>query len=132
MAVLKKVQNWIKTRPKPATTSQGRETARNLLRSKTELVVENALLRQRVIVLKRGVKQPKLTGHDRWLMVLLASKLSHWKQALLIIQPATLLRWHRDLFRWVGRHKSAHTGGKPPRSDETIALIRRIATEHRL
>ncbi len=64
MAVLKKVQNWISTRTKPATTSQGLEMARDLLRSRTELVVENALLRQQVIVLKRGIKQPKLTGRD--------------------------------------------------------------------
>jgi putative transposase len=132
MAVLEKVQNWIRTRTKPATTSQVLETACDLLRSKTELVAENALLRQQVIVLKRGVKQPKLTGRDRWLMVLLASKLPHWKQAILIIQPATLLRWHRDLFKWVWRHTSHHTGGRPPLSDETIALIRQMATENRL
>ncbi len=132
MAFLKKVQNWISIRTKSATTSQGLETARDLLRSKTELVVENALLRQQVIVLKWGVKQPKLTGRDRWLMVLLASKLPHWKQALLIIQPATLLRWHRELFKWVWRRKSQHRGGKPPLSAEIIALIRQMATENRL
>src|SRR5579859_6109917 len=81
LAVLHTVQNWIKSKTKPATSSQLLETASDLLRSKAELVAENAFLRQQVIVLRRGVKKPKLTRHDRWLMVLLSSKLPHWKQA---------------------------------------------------
>jgi hypothetical protein len=132
MAILEKVQAWIKAKTKPATTSQILETARDLLRTKAELVAENALLRQQLIVLKRSVKHPKLTRHDRWLMVLLASKLPNWKQALLIIQPATLLRWHRELFKWIWRHKSHHTGGKPPLSDEIIALIRQMTRDNGL
>src|SRR5258708_39811843 len=86
-AVLQKVQNWVKAKTKPATSSQLLGTAADLLRSKSELVAENALLRQQVIVLKRSVKQLKLTGWDRWVMVLLSSKSAHWKQALLIVQP---------------------------------------------
>jgi len=132
MAILEKVQAWIIAKTKPATDSQVLETARDLLRPKAELVAENALLRQQLIVLKRGVKQPKLTHRDRWLMVLLASKLPNWKQALLIIQPATLLGWHRELFKWVWRRKSDHSGGKPPLSDEIIALIRQMARDNRL
>jgi hypothetical protein len=34
-------------------------------------------------------------------MVFLASKLRGWKDALMIVQPKTLLRWHRDVFRFV-------------------------------
>ncbi len=113
-AVLHKVEQWIKAKTKPATSSQVVETASDLLRSKAELVAENALLRQQLIVLKRSVKQPKLTRHDRWLMVLLSSRLPHWKQALLIIKPETLLRWHRELFKWVWRRKSRHSGGGIP------------------
>jgi len=94
MANLEKLQAWVMANTKPATDSEVMETAQDLLRTKAELVAENALLRQQLIVLKRGVKQPKLTHRDRWLMVLLASKLPNWKQALLIIQPTTLLRWH--------------------------------------
>jgi len=53
---------------------------------------------------------------DRALFVLLASKLPSWKTALLIVQPDTLLRWHRDLFRRVWRRKSKRKGetGRPP------------------
>src|SRR5579859_3145728 len=100
MAILEKVQTWTKAKIKPETTSQVLETVQDLLRTKAELVAENAMLRQQLIVLKRSVKQPKLTRRDRWLMVLLASKLPNWKQAVLIIPLATLLRWHRELFKW--------------------------------
>ena len=80
--------------------------ALDLTRSKTELMLENALLRQQLILLKRQVKRPAPTWRDRALFVLLASKLRTWKQALLIVQPDTLLRWHRELFRRIWRRKS--------------------------
>ena len=64
----------------------------DLTRSKSELMLENALLRQQLIVLQRQVKRPALTCRDRALFVLLVSKLRSWKEALLIVQPATLLR----------------------------------------
>ena len=56
---------------------------------KSELVLENALLRQQLIVLRRQVKRPKLSWRDRTLIILLASKLRSWKQALVIVQPDT-------------------------------------------
>jgi putative transposase len=132
LAVLRRVQAWLKAKTKPATTSLGLGAAHDLVRSKTELVMENALLRQQLIVLNRSVKRPQLTRADRWLMVLLTSKLQHWKQAVLIIQPDTILRWHRDLFKWVCRRKSQRKAGKPPLAAEVIALIRQMATENRL
>ena len=75
------------------------KAAIDLTRSKEELVLENMLLRQLLVVLKRHVKRPALTWRDRTLLVLLASRLGTWIQALVIVQPETLLRWHRDLFR---------------------------------
>jgi hypothetical protein len=54
--------------------------------------------------------------------VLLASWLRTWKQALLIVQPETLLRWHRELFRRIWRRKSRSEGkpGRPPLSGDLI------------
>jgi len=105
----------------------------DLTRSKTELVIENALLRQQLIVLKRHTKRPALTWRDRTLFVLLASKLRNWKQALLIVQPETLLRWHRELFRriWRRKSRSKQKPGRPPLTDDLIALIQRMAKENR-
>jgi hypothetical protein len=64
----------------------------DLTRSKSELVLENAFLRQKLIVLQRQVKGPALTPRDPVLFVFLARKLRSWKQALMIVQPDTLLR----------------------------------------
>jgi putative transposase len=78
------------------------------------------------------VKWPALTWRDRTLFVLVASKLRTWKQALVIVQPETVLRWRRDLFRWVWRRRSRSRGrGKPALTDDIVALIKRMAEENR-
>jgi hypothetical protein len=79
-----------------------------------------------------NAKHPPPTPRDRVLLVLLARKLSSWKQALMIVQPDTLLRWHRDLFRWFWKPKSRtrRSGGRPPLTQETIALIKHMAQEN--
>jgi hypothetical protein len=82
------LQQW--TKPSPA--SSGLEIAKDVLRSKSELVVENAFLRQQVIILQRQVKHPKLTNQDRRLLVLLASRLRTWRQTLRLVKPETLLQ----------------------------------------
>ncbi len=55
-------------------------------KSKSELVAENALLRQPFIILRRRVKGPACTRADRMLLVLLARAVRTCKQALLIVQ----------------------------------------------
>src|SRR5205809_811721 len=66
------------------------------------------------------------------LLVLLARMVRTWKQALFIIQPETLLRWHRGLFRVFWKHKSKACLSKPRLSRETITLIREMAANNRL
>ena len=65
---------------KPNTTSLLLGTLTDLGRSKSELVAENALLRQQLIILRRQVKRPACTKTDRVLLVLLARKVRTWKQ----------------------------------------------------
>jgi len=50
----------------------------------------------------------------------------------MIVKPDTLLRWHRDLFRWFWKRKSRsrRSGGRPPLTQETIALIKQMAQEN--
>ncbi len=120
-------KRWIKR----ATYTLLEGTAANLIRTKPELIAENALLRQQLIVLERQVKHPTFTPFDRGLLVVLASRLPHWKQALLIVKPDTLLKWHRRGFKLFWRH-TFHGPARPPRLDaETIALIKRMAVENR-
>src|SRR5215469_14226900 len=76
---------------KPNSTSLLLATLTDLARSKSELVTENALLRKPLIILRRQVKRPTCTETDRMLLVLLASIVRSWKQALLIVQPETRL-----------------------------------------
>jgi hypothetical protein len=94
------------------------------VKSKPELIAENALLRQQV-------KQPKLTSRDRGLLVLLASQVPDWKNALLFVKPDTVLKWHRQGFKLFWRHQSKGNVRKPRLSEETIALIKQMALENR-
>jgi transposase InsO family protein len=120
------------TTPPAATILAG--TLADLARSKGELVAENALLRQQLLILRRSVKRPRCTAADRALLVLLASRVRAWRPALLIVQPDTLLRWHRQLFRGFWRRKSrpGQAPRRPKVSPETIAVIREMAAANRL
>ena len=115
---------------KPLTFSLPLGTLADLARSKAELVAENALLRQQLIILKRQVKRPACTKADRMLLVLEASAVLAWKQALFLVQPETLLRWHRELFRLYWKRRSKASSHKPKVAAETIALIREMATKN--
>src|SRR5690349_6778902 len=117
-AVWQRVQDQISAWTKPVAPRVAVGVVSDVLRSKADLVLENALLRQQLTVLDRQVKRPRFSWNDRWLMVLLASKLPRWRQALLIVQPNTLLRWHRDLFKHFWARKSKSKGGNHRLSDE--------------
>ena len=107
-------------------------TLADLARSKSELMAENALLRQQLIILKQQGKRPTCTKTDRILLVLLARTVRAWKQTLFLVQPETLLRWHRELFRLYWKRKSKVSSHKPKVAAETIALIREMTTKNRL
>jgi transposase InsO family protein len=115
-------------RPAPATVVAG--VVQDAVRSKCELVAENAMLRQQLIVVRRAVKRPSLRNGDRLFMVLLARLNRAWRGALHLIQPDTLLRWHRDLFKLVWRRKSRTSRREPRVPQETIDLIKKIAGEN--
>src|SRR5215469_11092039 len=117
---------------KPLGTSLPLSTLTDLGRSKSELIAENALLRQQIIMLRRQVKRPTFTRTDRILLVLLARLIRTWQQALVIVQPETLLRWHRELFRLYWKRQSKASSRKPKVAVETIALIREMARNKRL
>jgi len=104
----------------------------DLARSKSELVAENALLRQQLIILRRQVKRPACTKGDRMLLVLLARMVRTWKQALFIVQPETLLRWHRQGFQLYWKYKSRAGSPQPKISEETVALIKEMAAQNLL
>ena len=117
--ILRWLQERIKLWTKPATLPLIPGLFSDLTRSRADLVVENALLRQ--------VKRPQLTNLDRVRLVFLSHFTTFWKQALHIVQPDTLLRWHRELFQFYWRRKSQ---GRPKISPKTIALIQELGKEN--
>jgi len=104
----------------------------DLAKGKTELLVENALLRVSLIILQRQVKLPACKKTDQSLLLFLARMIRTWKQALFIVQPETLLRWHRERFRFFWKHTSKVDARQPKPSPETIALIKEMANKNRL
>jgi hypothetical protein len=101
-------------------------------RTRGELIAENALLRQQLIVAARSVERPRFVAHERGIVVLLSRFLPWWRDAVLLVKPETLLRWHRDGFRLLWRRRSKRKNRKPNLSVEAMVLIRRIAEENRL
>lgn len=115
---------------KPSTDSAFAGLVTDVVRSRMDLIAENAFLRQQMLVLSRSGKRLLPTPRDRFLLVLLSSKVRAWQQSLLIVQPETLLRWHRDLFRWVWRRKSKATTCRSRLPLETVTLILSMVSEN--
>src|SRR5919112_564484 len=126
------VRQHLAASTKPTNSSLVRGSLHDLVRTKPQLVAENALLRQQLIVLNRSVQRPRLTSTDRSLLVLLASRVGAWKEALLIVQPDTLLRWHRQGFRLFWKRKSRARARAPRIPAATIAIIQQMAINNRL
>jgi transposase InsO family protein len=98
---------------------------------KSRLEAENAVLRHQLIVLRRKVRgRARLTNTDRWFFVLLYRRFPSILKVVTIVQPETLVRWHRAGFRRYWRCKSRRRGGRPQIETELRALIRQMSTEN--
>ena len=82
-------------------------------RSRRDLVFEPLALRQQLGVLQRSVKRPRLRNADRAYWVLMSRWWGRWSASLLIVKPATVIRWHRAGFRKYWSWKSRRPGGRP-------------------
>jgi len=122
------LKNWTRPTSFAATAAP----LADLTRTRTDLLIENALLRHQIVVLTRHSKRPQLTNSDRFLFVFLARCTRFWEHAFVIVQPQTLLRWHRDLFRRYWRRKSKTDKRMPRIPQQTIDLIRQMARDNRL
>jgi hypothetical protein len=104
---------------------------RALLRSRCDLALENLALRQQLGVLKVKRPRPRLRTRDRFLWILLQRFWPKWQDALIIVKPETVIRWHREGFRRYWPWKSRwRRGGRPPVDAELRDLIRRLANEN--
>jgi hypothetical protein len=102
-------------------------------KSKLRLEAENAVLRHQLNVLRRRLHaRVRLTNNDRWLFILMYRWFPSILQALTIIRPETLVRWHRAGFRRYWRWKSHPRGGRPRIEAELRGVIRRMSMENPL
>ena len=67
-------------------------------RSRSSLLLENLVLRQQLAVLKRKHPRPQIAVVDKLFWVLTRRVWSGWKQALTVVTPDTVVRWHREGF----------------------------------
>jgi putative transposase len=104
--------------------------ARSSLKSRRELAPENLALRQQLAVLRRQAKRATLSRADRAFWVVLARVWPEWRTALAIVQPATVIRWHRKGFALYWSWKSRKRGGRPRTDAEIRTLIREMARDN--
>ncbi len=101
------------------------------LKSHRSLALENLALRHQLDVLKRNTKTPRLKNRDRALWVVLSRFWQDWRVPLVIVQPKTVVAWHRKGWRLYWRWKSRRRG-RPAVPAEVRHLIRRIPRENPL
>ena len=103
---------------------------RLLIEDRKRLMLENLALRQQLAVLKRSVKRPKIEDSDRIFWILMRRMLKEWKETLLFVKPATVVKWHRRGFRYYWRRKSKSVPGRPPIDMKVIHLIRQMSRDN--
>jgi putative transposase len=98
-----------------------------IFRSRHARALENLALRQQLAVLQRNARKPRLKRRDRAFWVLISRIWSDWRKPLCIVQPETVIRWHRRGFRLYWKRKSRPgRPGRPKVAMEIRALIRRM------
>ncbi len=103
---------------------------RQLLQSRAALVAENLALRHQILILQRSVKRPRLHRRDRIFWVWLSRLWRGSRSSLIVVQPETVIRWHRQGFRLYWRWKSRSRCGRPKLDAEIRALIRPMSRDN--
>ncbi len=104
---------------------------RLLPRERGDLVLENLALRHQLAVYARSRRRPPLRDTDRRFWSTLARSWAGWRDTLAVVQPDTVVRWHRTAWRRYWTWRSRRRGpGRSRISAEVQALIRRMAQEN--
>jgi putative transposase len=99
------------------------------IRSRTALAAENLFLRKQLALYRERKVTPRRATDATRLVLALLARVFPWRDALLIVQPATLIRWHRHAFRLVWRGRSRGPG-RPRIPADLRQLIRSMAQDN--
>ncbi len=102
------------------------------LRARSDLVLENLALRQQLPLYKHVLTRPVLRPVDRAFWAVLSQVWNRWREALCVVTPGTVVRWHRAGFCRFWTWRCRRTGGRPPVDAEIRSLIRQLARENPL
>ena len=110
------------------------QSLRRTFRSRAALQAENLVLRHQLAVLRQrlGRRRLRLRATDRLLWIALSRVWPGWREALAVVQPATVVGWHRTMFRTYWRWRSRPRAGRPRVDAEIRELIARMARENPL
>src|SRR5262249_20184043 len=100
--------------------------------SHRRLLLENLALRQQLAVLKRKHPRPRTEAVDKIFWVFARRFWSAWKQSLVLVNPETVVRWHRAGFRmyWSVIHRERWRVGRKKLSKDLRDLIFRMVREN--
>ena len=105
----------------------------DLFKSRSRLEAENLFLRhQLAIALRRAPPRLRLRGSDRALLIWMTRLWPDLVDAVQVVQPETILRWHRAGFKVFWRWKSRNRAGRPKIDRGLRDLIRRMSRENAL
>src|SRR5207344_61353 len=105
----------------------------NLFKSQRRLEAENLFLRHQLnIALRRALHRPRLRDSDRALMVWLTGLWPSLTRLARVVEPDTILRWHRAGFRAYWRWKSRGRAGRPKIGPELRELLQQMSRENPL
>jgi transposase InsO family protein len=103
------------------------------LRTRSDLALENLALRQQLVLIRRRAKRPQFGRLDRLFWMWLSHRWARWREALHVVRPQTVIRWHGQGFRafWIWKSRRGRVG-RPPVNSELANLVRTMASANPL
>jgi len=77
-----------------------------MIKLNRQLIIENLVLRQQLAIMRQSIKRPRIRNRDRLFWILLSRFWKGWQDALIVVKPETVIRWHRKGFKLYWTHKS--------------------------
>ena len=101
-----------------------------LIRPRKAIAAENLFLRRQLALYQERKMGTRRIDPATRITLGLLSRLFNWRDALIVVQPKTLIRWHRAGFRLLWHWKSKP--GRPPIPAELRRLIREMSRDNSL